>query len=228
MAAVDKMYVSGKKLREVIGWVREHGPAVFENGHKSDLMYHIKNYNRDIVEGREEIDDKREYTLWATPVCIDRWLAKNCLLEYIQDSLRHYNYSEETVAEMMAWEYPGPLCKPRSNMRLKVLQQPHFRGLKWYMRNKIPYWNISVYADTPDSHKWKNNLFYDAQLDTWIDNSVSEYMPYTDNEYKIGCFKVINLKSLLRLIRYWNIPSGYIVECDQIKYKIPSFKIRVK
>ena len=229
MAAIDKMYVTGKQLREAIVWAREHGPAVFENGHRTDLLAYIAGYNEDEVNGTEPIIDGRTYVLWNTPCYLDRWLAKNCPLEFVQDSLKHYNYSPETVEEMKAWEYPGPFCKPRKNMKLKVLQSPrNIRYIKWYMTKKIPCWRISVYPDTPDGSYWRNRIAYDAQLDTWIEDGVGGQMPYTDEYYDIKWYKNIHLKTLFRLIRRWNIPAGYIVECDQIKYKMPSFKIRVK
>ena len=230
MAAIDKMYVSGKELREAIAWAREHGPAVFENGHKTNLLDYIAAYNEDIVNGTEEINDTHEYVLWNTPCYLDRWLAKNCPLECVQNSLKHHNYDEETVEEMKAWEYPGPFCKPRKDMKLKVLQSPkNIRWIKWYMTKKIPCWIISVYPDKPDGKSnWREKLAYDAQLDTWIEAGLGGWLPYSSDDYEIKWYKNIHLKTLLRLIRHWNIPAGYIVECDQIRYNIPSFKIRVK
>lgn len=233
MGAIDKTYVDKDELKEAVTWCRNVGVAKLENGYRFKPINFIYHYN--------DLDDpdfdwnRDEYILWNTPIWFDRWLWINCPLSFVRERLV-YQYGEAALEEFKNWEYSDP----KNNLDLgkqhyKFLKTPKWRGHKWFMRHgrrknpwpgKCAQQTYFINIESPN-FEVKNDLTYCKQLDTWVERhgflaGGNEYVwqHYHNNPP--------TKKSIIRELRKWYIPKGYIVKVYNLKYRDMDFKILVK
>lgn len=237
MACIDKTYVDADQLKEAIAWVKKVSPIQLENGLHYDILYYVKSYN--------DIDDpdfdwnRDQYILWNTPIWFDRWLWVNCPLDFIRRRLQ-VQYDDATLDEFKSYVYHNP----KDNLKFgcqhyTFLDSPIKRGhgYKNYMRiggvgHKNPYLNglkQSIYYMRIDAPKNSDmpDLKYNAASDTW--EEAHGMMPASD-DYVWQYYKkrIPNEKSIIRELRRWYIPSGYIVSLKNFTWRGMDFKILVK
>ena len=236
MAIIDKTYVNREEYFEALEWAKSLGIITLENGYKFNLVDYIKFYNNDLEHPENNYTEGcTEFILWNAPQWLDRWLWVNCPLDFVKNQLK-FQYSEEILKEFENWKY----YNPKNNLdfgkqHYKFLKVPTGRWYKYYMAHGHPknkrkplYYTIEMVAPNKD---WKNDLEYDICTDTWV--NPNDYLPYSKSyQYNYKWFNyhknIPNKKSIIRELRRWYIPKGYIVKVHQINYKGLDFEILVK
>lgn len=232
MAGIDKTYVTKEQLVEAYKWAKSIGKVTLENGHIFRPLDFIHYYD---MKDLPELD---EYVLWNTPTWFDRWLWKNCPLSFIHDRMKEV-YDKETLDEFDSWTYQKPIY---TNHKYKFIEVPigkHRKSFMRYGRYKNPWpgkciqstYEISIGPIKNVNGKiyidGLNEYGYDKQTDSW--GHWSGMLPYNNGYIWQEYHKRIpNKKSILRQIRKWNIPSGYLVHFENIKHIGLDFKIIVK
>ena len=238
MAAIDKTYVTKQELFEAIDWAKKVGQVEMENGHMFRPLYFIWGY--------DEMDDPRyfdrendEYVLWNTPIWFDRWLWNNCPLEFVKKRLM-YQYSEEDRKKFENYVYRNL----KSNLdfgsqHYTFLKEPKWKGHKWFMshgRKDNPWpdkkvtqtYFIDIKTPQNDNYDWWNDeIVYDDQLNDWVLRK--DMLPY-GGQYVWQYYRKNppTKKTIIRELRRWYIPKGYIVRVYQLAYKGMDFEILVR
>lgn len=233
MAAIDKTYVTKEQLLNVYEWAKSVGEVTLENGHVFKPIDFICYYD---MNNLPELD---EYVLWNTPTWFDRWLWKNCPLAIVLNRLAKV-YDDKTLQEFDFWSYDEQVPEKR---KYKVIEVPTGKNRKSYMRcarYKNPWpgkciqatYEINIGPAIKNSNgelviDSLNAYAYDEQTDTW--GPVFGMLPYYDDYVWQKHHKNIPCKkTILRLIRKWNIPKGYMVHVSSLRYLGIDYKIIVK
>lgn len=233
MSYIDKTYITTyKQFKEVRDWCK--GKIVeTDNGlkyHAEDFLIYknmteeyFNNWKKEIIENRmrnygetyEKAYKNAEIPLWNTPFYFDRWLIKNCPIQFIQDRLK-YQYDDEYeqikngTSSYDTYKRNG-LGK---NFHYKVIRKPnwkprynfpyidHFNNDKYYKENKKPWWHITI-KDTKTDHpiSWLANTYYNY----WT--NLEEGLPFNSNTMDIKR-KNLNIHAIIRMIKKWNLPVG--------------------
>lgn len=233
MAYIDKTYiVDYQQFKEVRDWCK--GKIVeTDNGlkyHAEDFLIYknmteeyFNNWKKEIIENRmrnygetyEKAYKNAEIPLWNTPFYFDRWLIKNCPIQFIQDRLK-YQYDDEYeqikngTSSYDTYKRNG-LGK---NFHYKVIRKPNwkprynfpyidrFNNDKYYKENKKPWWHITI-KDTKTDHpiSWLANTYYNY----WT--NLEEGLPFNSNTMDIKR-KNLNIHAIIRMIKKWNLPAG--------------------
>ena len=119
------------------------------------------------------------------------------------------------------------------------LKVPKWRSHKWWMshgRKENPWpgkcIQLTYMMDVrppKNSDKW--GLAYNIQIDTWEEKfGWMPTTPWSGGEYIWQYYHnhIPNKKSIIRELRKWYIPKGYIVHMYNLKYKGLDFEILVK
>lgn len=231
MAAIDKTYLNYEQYLELVEWCKEKKYAEYPDGSKEMLSdYLCYNLSKDYFFDSE--GNSRLFPVWNTPIHFDCWLAKNCPLTYIQETLET-QYGKENLEELTkdGGEYdkfyrnsfetrPG---KKFTKFSLSVHQgRPIKRNLHFYneyLNTRISsHWEIQIskYEEfiQPNGDRlghdelWGYNVFTDHWCPYYSTVPVTTF----SYDFKKGC----SLKSVLRKIRKWNLPEG-------LKVKITDF-----
>lgn len=233
MAYIDKTYiVDYQQFIEVRDWCK--GKIVeTDNG----LKYHAENFlidkdmteeyfnnwKNEIIENRmrtygetyEKAYKNAEIPLWNTPFYFDRWLIKNCPIQFIQDRLK-YQYDDEYeqikngTSSYDTYERNG-LGK---NFHYKVIKKPNwkprynfpyidrFNNDKYYKENQKPWWLITIEdAKTVNPISWWVN----TEHNYWTCSE--EGLPFNSNMMDIKR-KNLNIHAIIRMIKKWDLPDG--------------------
>ena len=238
MAAIDKTYVTKQELLEAIDWAKKVGQVEMENGYTFRPLNFIYAHNEldDPHYFDEEYD---EYVLWNTPIWFDRWLWNNCPLEFVRERLM-YQYSEEDRKKFENYIYNNL----KSNLdfgsqHYTFLKEPKWKGHKWFMRHgrKDNPWPdkkvtqtyfIDIKTPQNDNYDWWNDeIVYDDQLNDWVLRK--DMLPY-GGQYVWQYYRKNppTKKAIIRELRRWYIPKGYIVRVYQLAYKGMDFEILVR
>lgn len=233
MAGIDKTYVNAKELKEAIAWAKEAGTVTIENGYKFKPLDFIYGYN-DLDD--PDFDWNQDcYILWNTPIWYDRWLWANCPLSFVKERLQE-QYGDKGLKKFENYVYHNPKDNPDfGKQHYTFIKTPKGRDIKWWMghgRIDSPWpdkciqltYNIEIEA--PDNN-WLNNLEHNSQTDTW-----EEYrgMQPTTGDYIWQEYhkRIPNKKSIVRALRRWYIPKGYIVRLYNLRYENMDFEILVR
>ena len=235
MAAIDKTYVDADQLREAIEWCNKMGMCELENGYKFRPINFVYGYN--------DLDDpnfdwnREEYVLWNTPKWFDRWLWLNCPLSFVKETLK-WQYGEDTLKKFEEWKYyDNKNSFDYGKQHYTFLKSPKWRTCKWWMshgrRNnpwpgKCQQQTYFIEIKAPNN-EWRNNLGYCKQTDTW--ELESGFLPHgygDDYVWQHYHKNIPNKKSIIRELRRWYIPKGYIVRVYQLKWNGLDFEILVK
>lgn len=233
MAYIDKTYiVDYQQFIEVRDWCK--GKIVeTDNG----LKYHAENFlidkdmteeyfnnwKKEIIENRmrtygetyEKAYKNAEIPLWNTPFYFDRWLIKNCPIQFIQDRLK-YQYDEEYeqikngTSTYDTYKRNGlgkkfhykVIRKPNWKPRYNFPYIDRFNKDKHYKENQKPWWLITI-EDTKTDHpiSWWANTDHNY----WTNSS--EGIPFNSNMMDIKR-KNLNIHAIIRMIKKWNLPDG--------------------
>ena len=232
MAAIDNTYVTAQELKEAIAWAKEVGTCTLDNGYK------FKPFNFIIYNDLDNPDfdwNREEYVLWNTPLWFDRWLWLNCPLEFVKDRLK-FQYGDDALKEFENYVYHNPKDNlDFGNQHYTFLKVPKWKNYKWWMNNarRLNPWpdkckQLTYFIEiVAPNNEWRNDLQYCSQLDCWVKDF--EYLAH-DNEYIWQKYhkNIPNKKSIIRELRRWYIPKGYIVKVRNLKYIGLDFEILVK
>ena len=238
MAVIDKTYVTKQELFEAIDWAKKVGQVEMENGHMFRPLYFIWGY--------DEMDDPRyfdrendEYVLWNTPIWFDRWLWNNCPLDFVKERLMS-QYSEDDRKKFENYVYHNL----KNNIdfgyqHYTFLKEPKWKGLKWFMRhgrrnypfygkNEAQTYFIDIETPQNDNYDWRDDaMVYDEQLDDWVLRK--DMLPYRGQYVWQYYHKNPPTKeAIIRQLRRWYIPKGYVVRVYQVAFKGMDFEILVR
>lgn len=211
MASIDKTYVNKTELLEAINWCKNIGEVTLENGYKFYPLNFILSYN-DI----DNIEDKNHYTLWCTPSWFDRWLWLNCPLSFIKDRIESV-YSKDFLKYFENWKYEEKLPEKR---KYTFIETPS--GNKWKFIAKGKGKKKSIYIF--EIYNGEECLGYNYQVDKWGEKF--DMLPYYHNFELVN--KVLNKKTIMRILKKWYIPSNSIVKIKNLHYCGMDYKILVK
>ena len=238
MAAIDKTYVTKQELLEAIDWAKKVGQVEMENGYIFRPLNFIYAYN-DLDDPHYFDEEYNEYVLWNTPIWFDRWLWNNCPLEFVRERLM-YQYSEEDRKKFENYVY----YNLKNNFDFgsqhdTFLKEPKWKGHKWFMKHgrKDNSWPdkkgtqtyfIDIKTPQNDNYDWWNDeLVYDDQLNDWVLRK--DMLPYGGQyEWQYYHKNPPTKKAIIRELRRWYIPKGYIVRVYQLAYKGMDFEILVR
>lgn len=238
MAAIDKTYVNKQELLEAIDWAKKVGQVEMENGHKFRPL--------DFIWGYDEIDDPHyfdseddEYVLWNTPMWFDRWLWNNCPLEFVKERLM-FQYHENVRKKFENYVYHN--LKDNldfGHQHYTFLKEPKWKAHKWFMRhgrrnypwpgkNETQTYFIDIEIPQNDNYDWWDGaMVYDEQLNDWVIRK--DMLPYGGQYVWQYYHKNPPTKeAIIRQLRKWYIPKGYIVRVYQLAYKGMNFEILVR
>lgn len=238
MAAIDKTYVTKQELLEAIDWAKKVGQVKMENGYIFRPLNFIYAYN-DLEDPHYFDEEYNEYVLWNTPIWFDRWLWNNCPLKFVKERLI-CQYSEEDRKKFENYVYHNL----KSNLdfgsqHYTFLQEPKWKGHKWFMRHgrkdnpwpdkkETQTYFIDIKTPQNDNYDWWNDeIVYDAQLNDWVLRK--DMLPY-GGQYVWQYYhnNPPTKKAIIRELRRWYIPKGYIVRVYQLAYKGMDFEILVR
>lgn len=238
MAGIDKTYVNRAELKEAVDWANKVGVVTLENGYTFRPIDWIRGYN-DIDEPdfwtRKEDD---LYVLWDTPTWFDRWLWLNCPLSFVRDRLKEqYGDDEDSgLKDFENWKYEDLKKRPDfGKQKYTFLKFPRWRGAKWFMNNarrKNPYpgkckqLTYEIEIISPDG--WTENLDYDEKTDAWYKTMGMLPCGYDGYIWQNYHKRIPTKKSIIRQLRKWYIPSGFIVRLFNLRYKSLTIEILVK
>ena len=153
MSYIDKTYVSTyKQFKEVRDWCK--GKIVeTDNGikyHAEDFLIdknmtedYFNNWKKEVIENRmrnygetyEKAYKNAEIPLWNTPFYFDRWLIKNCPIQFIQDRLKYqYDDEYEQIKNGTSAYDTYKRTGLGKNFHYKVIRKPN-----WKPRYNFPY-----------------------------------------------------------------------------------------
>lgn len=240
MAGIDKTYVNVQQLKEAIDWAKKVGTATVENGYKFKPIDFIYDYN--YIDDPDFNWNDSTYVLWNTPIWYDRWLWLNCPLEFVRERLKE-QYNEKGLKKFENYVYHNPKDNlDFGKQHYTFLKVPKWKNHKWWMghgRMKNPWpgkciqltYSIEIKVPRIGDYSFTDDLAYNCQTDTW--HKEFGMMPTThwiDGEYvwQKHHKRIPNKKSIIRVLRRWYIPKGYIVKVYNLKYKDLDFEILVK
>lgn len=236
MAAIDKTYVNKAQLLEAIEWCKKIGTVKIENGYEFAPLDWIYGYN-DLDNPHYFDVEQKTYILWNTPQWFDRWLWLNCPLKFVKERLE-IQYGDEGLKEFETYVNQDPKCNlDFGKQHYKFLKTPKWRGHKWWMSHGRKYnpWpgkciQLTYMMDIKapkNSNKW--GLDYNCQTDTWEEKfGLMPTTPWSEYIWQDYHKRIPNKKSIIRELRRWYIPKGYIVRLYNIKYVGLNFEILVK
>ena len=218
MAAIDKTYVNKEQLKGAVEWAKNIGVVTLENGHKFKPLDWIESYN-DIYNPEFWNEDYKEYILWNTPYWLDRWLWCNCELPFVRDRLMDV-YSDDTLDMYKNWKYTPT---PKEKRKYVFVKEPVFKkGWKCFAKHKYAMWRFDIML--PNA-RWEAD--YDEQTNSW--HAPFGMLPADDDYHWHDYHKNLpKKKTILRLLRKWNLPKGTKVILNCFRYDGLDFEIVVK
>lgn len=245
MAGIDKTYVSKEQFKKTVDWCKCLGIVKLENGHIFKLLDWCFGYNESLESVMNS--DKDEFVLWNTPHWLDRWLWKNCPLDFIRDRLEA-QYDKKSLENFENWKYDPQKYHGDGQQKYTFLKAPKGSGWKqvanngrkkkylgrilkpWPRNSWQPVYDIEI-VKADKRYSWRDSLEYDRQTDSWL--PTLGMLP-TDGDFcgngytwQLHHKNVPTKKTILRQLRKWNLPSGYLVKIQNINYGI-NFEILVK
>lgn len=228
MAGIDKTYVSTwKEWKELHDWAIDR-VANFKNGslrHLKQFMFNLDmteeefNERANCIRQRYYHGDKNaiiHIPFWSTPEYLDVWLARNCPLSIVRNTLiTQYGESWLSAIDSGNSDYNSIREKGvGKDFVYKVLEEPkfhHIHRFKYkdrqyktctYKANKNTEWFVDL--KTPVG---SDDLYCD-DFDNWV--SWRDAVPMMSSS-KIIKGKTPTIKSIIRMIKHWDVPNGTIV-----------------
>ena len=183
----------------------------FNNWKKEVTEKRMKNYG----ETYEDAYKRSEIPLWNTPFYFDRWLIKNCPIQFIQDRLKYqYDDEYEQIKNGTSVYDTYKRTGLGKNFHYKVIKKPnwkprynfyytdHFNNDKHYKESQKPWWFITV-----DDIKNECPISWCANTHHNYWTNPLEGIPFNSNMMHIKK-KNLNIHSIIRMIKKWDLPDG--------------------
>ncbi len=216
MAGIDKTYVNYQELLEAIDWAKSVGTQTLEDGTEFRPLSWIEDYNENPEPGRPE------YVLWCTPQWLDRWLWLNCPLLFIRNRL--VEQYQDDVSKFSEFKYPGTrILNPGKHY--KFLDYPRSHGYRWLQSNGIRGHRVQYFLEVED----KDGTRLSLRGNTWSSdfNGMMPRGDYIHYHWYSNRSRLPGKKSIVRLLRSWNIPVGSKIIMWNSSYLGLDYVIRV-
>ena len=191
------------------------------------LIIHVKNVSfkpSDYIYEYAEDDfnnlpENGELVLWNTPSYMDKWLIKNCPIDFIQkrlkeqygddyDDIKNGNYETYKRNGLAQYIHFKVIKKPHVYRRFSFIYTDRQNKLRVYKDNKMGVWDIRV---IDEDYYW----FYNEQYNYWTNNI--EDFPFDSFTCTLKK-KNLNIKSICRYLRKWNLPAGIKITIDNVYF----------
>ena len=216
MAGIDKTYIKTyNQYKEVCDWCKDI-IVTFDNTFVKNVSFKPYDFINEYTEDDfNQLPENVELVLWNTPCYMDKWLIKNCPIDFIQKRLKEqygddYDGIKNSNCEMYERNGLG------KDIHFKVIKKPHVyrrfsfiytdrqNKLRVYKDNKMGVWDIRI---KDKDYCW----FYNEQYDYWTNNI--EDFPFDSFTCTLKK-KNLNIKSICRYLRKWNLPAGIKITID--------------
>lgn len=218
MAVIDKTYIKTyNQYKEVCDWCKDV-VVTFDINKKikfkpSDFIYE---YTEDDFKN---LPENGELVLWNTPCYMDKWLIRNCSIDFIQNRLKEQygdDYDDIKNGNCEMYERDGlgkdihfsVIKKPFYYNRFNFLYRDRQGKIRVYKDNKMGVWDVRI---DDENCYW----FYNEQYDIWT-NTI-EGLPFNSSTYTIKK-KNLNIKSIYRYLKKWNLPAGLKITIENIYF----------
>ena len=208
MAAIDKTYIKTyNQYKEVCDWCKDIVVTF-------DINKNIKFKPSDFIYKYTEDDFKNlpengELVLWNTPSYMDKWLIRNCPIDFIQKRLKEQygdDYDDIKNGNCETYKRNGlgkdihfsVIKKPWTYDRFNFLYRDRPGKLRVYKDNKMSVWDVRI---DDENCYW----FYNEKYDYWT--NTNEDLPFDSSTYTLKK-KNLNIKSICRYLKKWNLPAG--------------------
>ena len=218
MAGIDKTYIKTyNQYKEVCDWCKDI--VVTFSGNISFKPYDfINEYTEDDFNN---LPENRELVLWNTPCYMDQWLIKNCPIDFIQkrlkeqygdeyDDIKNGNFDTYERNGLAQYIHFKVIEKPWSYNRFNFLYRDRQNKIRKYKDNKMGIWQVEI---DDEYYHW----FYNEQYDYWTNEF--EGFPYDSFICTIKK-KNLNIKSIYRYLRKWNLPAGIKITIRNIYFDL--------
>ena len=129
-------------------------------------------------------------------------------------------YSDDTLAVFKEWKY---IPTPKEKRKFVFTKEPTGKnGWKCFSKHKYAMWRFEIMLP---NEQWEAD--YDEQTNSWY---ASFGMLPADDDYHWHNYhkNLPNKKTILRLLRKWNLPKGTKVVLNSYRYNGLDFEIIVK
>lgn len=218
MAVIDKTYIKTyNQYKEVCNWCKDVVVTF-------DINKNIKFKPSDFIYEYTEDDFKNlpengELVLWNTPCYMDKWLIRNCPIDFIQNRLKEQygdDYDDIKNGNCEMYERDGlgkdihfsVIKKPFYYNRFNFLYRDRQGKIRVYKDNKMGVWDVRI---DDENCYW----FYNEQCDYWTNNI--EGFPFNSSTCTLKK-KNLNIKSIYRYLKKWNLPAGLKITIENIYF----------
>lgn len=218
MAGIDKTYIKTyNQYKEVCDWCKD---IVVTFGINKNIKFKPSDFiNEYTKEDFNQLPENGELVLWNTPQYMDEWLIKNCPIDFIQKRLKeqyHDYYDKIKNGNCEKYKRNGlgkkihfkVIKKPYTYNRFNFLYINRHNKLRKYKDKKIGIWDIVI---KDEDYCW----FYNEQYDYWTNDS--EGFPF-DAFICTLKRKNLNIKSIYRYLKKWNLPAGLKITIDNVYF----------
>jgi hypothetical protein len=220
MAAIDKTYIKTyNQYKKVCDWCKDI-VVIFDINKKisfkpSDF---INEYTEDDFN---KLPKNGELVLWNTPFYMDKWLIRNCPINFIQKRLKEQygdDYDDIKNGNCEMYERNGLgknihfsiIKKPYIYNRFNFLYKDRQGKLRVYKDNKMGVWDVRI---EDENCYW----LYNEQYDYWT-NTIEDF-PFNSSTCILKK-KNLNIKSIYRYLKKWNLPAGIKITIDNIHFAL--------
>ena len=221
MAGIDKTYIKTyNQYKEVCDWCKDI-VVTFNNTIVKNVSFKpfdfIYKYTEDDFN---RLPENGELVLWNTPWYMDKWLIKNCPINFIQSRLKEQYGSDYDVikngnnCEMYKRNRLGKnihfkiIKKPYTYNRFNFIYCDRQNKIRVYKENRKGVWELRI---EDEDCLW----YYNEKYDYWT-NTI-EGLPFDSFTCTIKK-KNLNIKSIYRYLRKWNLPAGIKITIDNIYF----------
>lgn len=216
MAGIDKTYIKTyNQYKEVCDWCKDI-IVTFDNTFVKNVSFKPSDYIHEYTEDDfNNLPENGELVLWNTPSYMDKWLIKNCPIDFIQkrlkeqygddyDGIKNGNYETYKRNGLAQYIHFKVIKKPHVYRRFSFIYTDRQNKLRVYKDNKMGVWDIRI---KDKDYCW----FYNEQCDYWTNNI--EGFPFDAFTCTLKK-KNLNIKSICRYLRKWNLPAGIKITID--------------
>lgn len=218
MAVIDKTYIKTyNQYKEVCDWCKD---VVVTFDINKNIKFKPSEFIYEYTEDDfKNLPENAELVLWNTPSYMDKWLIRNCPIDFIQKRLKEqygddYDDIKNSNCEMYERDGLGKnihfsvIKKPWIYNRFNFIYRDRQNKIKVYKANKMDVWNIRI---NDEDCYW----FYNEQYDYWTNNI--EGFPFNSFTCTLKK-KNLNIKSIYRYLKRWNLPAGIKITIDNIYF----------